>query len=96
MFPVDSPWAVNKAFDEFANRCATTFLSIFHRSASDGIDFKDWLYQVAETQEQKVAMLHEEPLYVTADYLGVTVTDSEETAYLALSASLSWNESKVA
>jgi hypothetical protein len=40
-------------------------------------------------------MLHEEPLYVTADYLGVAVTDVEENSYLALSARMHWNDSKV-
>ena len=95
MFPVESTWAVGKAFDEFANRCEITLTQIFRKTGSDGVDYKAWLYQIAETREQKVTMLHEEPLYVTADYLGVAVTDVEENSYLALSARMHWNDSKV-
>jgi hypothetical protein len=98
MFPVESAWAVNKSFDEFASRCETTLLEIFNKSGSDGVDYKAWLYQVAETIDQKVAMLHQEPLYITADYLAIDMADPQsrsiETAYLGLSASRKWNEAK--
>jgi S-adenosylhomocysteine hydrolase len=96
MFPVGSPWAVNKAFDEFANRCETTLVHIFKKSGSEGVDYKAWLYQVAEELDQKVAMLHLEPLNVTADYLGVETSDEVERAYLDHSAANHWNENKVA
>jgi hypothetical protein len=96
MFPVNSQWAVVKAFDEFANRCEMTLVQIFQKPNSDGVDYKAWLYEVAETMDQKVTMLHLEPLYVTADYLGVEIPEPVENAYLALSDKYQWNKSEVA
>jgi hypothetical protein len=69
MFPVNSQWAVAKAFDEFADRCEIAHVQIVQKTNGDGVDYKAWLYEVAETMDQKVVMLHLEPLHVTADSL---------------------------
>jgi hypothetical protein len=92
MFPVDNPWAVDAAFKEFVDRCEKTLLEVFGKIGSDGVDFRAWLYEVSETTAQRVEMLHSEPLYVAADYLGVTVSDGVETAYKKLSVAEHWNQ----
>jgi hypothetical protein len=72
-FNVGSVPDVNRALDEFANRGALILEHVFHKGDDVRQAFRQWFRDLTIQHNNPALILHDEPLYLTARYLGVDV-----------------------
>jgi hypothetical protein len=81
---VDSPQEVQDALEEFKRRCVSIVARVFSRSVDIQRDFGNWFDEFVNATNDSVMILHDEPLYVAARYLGLDPNNlSDETLDLA-------------
>jgi hypothetical protein len=70
-FGANSPQEVNKAIDEFAERGVLIIEHVFHRGYDVRQAFRYWLKDLAREYENPSLLLHQDPLILTGQYLGL-------------------------
>jgi hypothetical protein len=73
-FGANSPQEVNKAIDEFAERGALIIEHVFHRGYDVRQAFRHWFKDLAREYENPALLLHQDPLTLAAQYLGLDLT----------------------
>ena len=93
-FPVHSPDVVRQEFAEFLTHCDVILAQVFDRGEDIRHQFRQWLEERITTEENSILILHDEPLYVTARYIGADLnyvhSPSIEQKYLSLARRLGW------
>jgi hypothetical protein len=89
-------WAIKLAFRDYVERCVQTMFAIFHKTGTNEIELRSWLYDSAQSPEDMVGTIHIEPLYTVAEFLGVDHTTKEfasrTEAYKNLARDKGWHE----
>jgi hypothetical protein len=81
---VDSPQEIQDALEEFKRRSVSVVAQVFSRSIDVQRDFSNWFDEFVKNTNDSVMILHDEPLYVVARYLGLDPNNlSDETLNLA-------------
>ena len=93
-FSAASPQEINNAIDEFAERGALIIEHVFHRGYDVRQVFRFWLKDLAREYENPSLLLHQDPLTISAQYLGLdlAVVNSGhfEQEYLQLAKKYHW------
>jgi hypothetical protein len=71
IFPLHSEWAVRQAFGDYLTRCEHTMAQVFGRGGSEAVELRGWLFESAASSASMVDLMHTEPLYTVAEFLGV-------------------------
>jgi len=91
---VSSSDEVKKRIDEYAKRCGAIITIVFKKPPEVKRQFKRWFNDLVSQSENPVLLLHEEPLYLVAEYLGFDIRyiDESEIAaeYERLARSMNW------
>ncbi len=73
----DSPDNIKKRIEEYALRCGMIITSVFKKSDEVKSQFEQWFNNLVNDSikegDDPVLLLHDEPLYMVADYLGVDI-----------------------
>jgi hypothetical protein len=82
-FNADSPSEVAKRVQEFAHRCEMIVRHVFHKEGNDLEAFKSWLNDLIARSDNIFLVLHDDPFYLVAEYLGVDMAIIENTHFAA-------------
>jgi hypothetical protein len=73
----DSPDEIKRRIEEYAQRCGIIITNVFNKSHEAGSQFEKWFNNLVDDSikegDDPVLLLHEEPLYMVAEYLGVDI-----------------------
>jgi hypothetical protein len=86
-----SPQEIQEGIAEVKRRCASIIQHVFSRPIDVQRDFSLWLDEWIKSSGDPVFILHDEPLYVVARYLGLDATNLPSNV-LALAEKLSVRE----
>jgi hypothetical protein len=93
-FDAASKAEMTRRLDEFVARCGTVLQVVYQRRFDERQVFEQWLRGLIVESENPFWILHEHPLYVTAEYLGLDLGDVEigpfGAAYIRLAQSRNW------
>jgi hypothetical protein len=80
--------------DEYVERCGLTITKVFHKPPHVRREFEQWFATLLSESKNPLLLLHEEPLYLVAEYLGYNVSVIEGSSwsveYDRLAAKLKW------
>ena len=94
-FDANSPNEIAKRQSELRHRCDIELAQVFHKSYDIRQAFGAWLSTVMADSENPIWILHDEPLLIVAEYLGMDATtiitdDPLATQYGQLSRKYNW------
>jgi len=95
IFDAISPTEIAKREAELLQRCDIVLAQVFHKSYDIRQAFGTWLSTVMADSENPIWLLHDEPLLIVAEYLGMdatTITPGDPLAvqYGQLARKLHW------
>jgi hypothetical protein len=94
VFNAGSSADLAKALDEFGKRGELILEHVFHKSYDVRLAFRGWFTDLAHEHENADLILHDEPLYLVAEYIGFDVTaiqgSSVERDYQQLAQKYHW------
>jgi hypothetical protein len=93
-FDSDDKSEMSQRLDEFVARCELVISTVFQRNYNDRQIFAEWLRGLIAESENPFWILHDHPLYIIAEYLGID-TASVETGqfgaeYIRLAQRQNW------
>jgi hypothetical protein len=93
-FRVDDPATVQREFAEFFRRCDLILAQVFDRREEIRTKFREWLEERIRNSDDPTLILHDEPLYVSARYIGANLeyahSPAIEKKYLDLARRFGW------
>ena len=93
-FDAGSPAEMNRRLDEFVERCSLVMENVFKRRFNERQIFQEWLRGLIAESENPFWILHEHPLYIVAEYLGIETANVESgqfsVEYNRLAQSKNW------
>jgi hypothetical protein len=72
-FPTNSPDVVRQQFAEFLDHCDLILAHVFDRGSRMRQEFRRWMEERITTEENSILILHDEPLYSVAKYVGASL-----------------------
>jgi hypothetical protein len=82
IFNSEDPAETKRRLDEFVARCGLVIQHVLRRNFDERRIFANWLSGLIAESENPFWILHEDPLYLTAEYFGIDAA-SVETGQLA-------------
>jgi hypothetical protein len=84
-----------RMFERYLDRCDLVMRLIFGVEGSETVELRSRLFDAAPTVAAKMGIIHIEPLYIVAEYLGIDESDpsflDKERGYSALAQNEGWN-----
>jgi len=93
-FNSSDPAELQHRLDEFVGRCDAVMQFVLHKRFDERQIFTDWLRALIAESANPFWILHEDPLYMVADYLNLDVASVETgpiaSDYLRLAQQRNW------
>ena len=94
IFNSEDPAETKRRLDEFVARCELVIELVLQRNFNERQIFANWLRGLIGESENPFWILHEDPLYLVAEYFGIDAPSVETgplaNAYLRLARQQGW------
>jgi hypothetical protein len=93
-FDPNDPAELSARLDEFVERCRLVMQVVLQRNYNEQQVFVNWLRGLISESDNPFWVLHEDPLYLAAEYLNMDMANVESgpiaNAYLRLAQQRNW------
>ena len=93
-FDANDPAELARRLDEFVERCRLVIQVVLQRSYNEQQVFVQWLRGLIAESDNPIWLLHEDPLYLAAEYFNLDMANVETgpvaNAYLRLAQQRNW------
>jgi len=84
IFNANDPDQIGRLRAEFITRCDLVLAQVFRKSWDIRQSFQEWVQHLVSESENPVWILHEHPLFIVAEYLGMDTSTIEASDSIAV------------